>query len=73
MAFGNEVSTIQLTQFKTVTSKNFPALLETISYNTNIKVESASYVKHFGILFDKKLSFKQHIDNVTLKKTKEYL
>ena len=38
----------------------------TISLN-NIQVERTSYVKHWGILLNGKLNFKQHIDSVILK------
>ena len=40
-----------------------------ISLN-NIQVEKASYQKYLGLLFDKKLTFKHHIDN-TLSKVNE--
>ena len=33
----------------------------------NIQVETASYVKHLGILLDEKLNSKQHIHSVILK------
>ena len=37
----------------------------------NIQVETASYVKHLGILLDEKLNFKQHIECVILKINKD--
>ena len=40
-----------------------------ISLN-NIQVERTSYQKHFGLLLDEKLNFKQHVDSAILKMNK---
>ena len=41
----------------------------TIGLN-NIQVERASYQKHFRIILDEKLNFKQHVDNAISKTNK---